>query len=133
MLVRRMADVPFPNLLGMKLVKLAPGEAQISMTATGKLYQYQNLVHGGAMASLADTAATFAALAGVPEGIDVVTIEFKMNFLAPFKTGRALASGRIIHLGRRTCVAEVNIRHSATKEIMATGLFTMLCFPISQK
>jgi len=130
MLVRRMADVPFPNLLGMKLIKLVPGEARISMTGSAKLHQYQKLVHGGAISSLADTAATFAALASVPDGIDVITIEFKMNFLAPFSTGRAVATGRTAHLGRRTCVAEVNIQNSATKEIVALGLFTMLCFPI---
>jgi uncharacterized protein (TIGR00369 family) len=125
-----MATVPFPNLLGMKLVRLSPGEAQISMTGAAKLHQYQKLVHGGAISSLADTAATFAALASVPDDVDVLTIEFKLNFLAPFKSGRAVATGRIMHLGRRTCVADVSIRNSATKEILAVGLFTMLCFAI---
>jgi len=130
MLHERMATVPFPNLLGMKLVKLAPGEAQISMTGAVKLHQYQKLVHGGAISSLADTAATFAALASVADGFDVITIEFKMNFLAPFKSGRAVATGRVVHLGRWTCVADVSIRNSTTKEIVAVGLFTMLCFAI---
>jgi len=133
MLRERMAGVPFPNLLGMKLVKLVPGEAQISMTGDVKLHQYQRIVHGGAISSLADTAATFAALASVLDGMDVITIEFKVNLLAPFKSGKAVATGRIVHLGRRTCVAEVSIRNSATKEIIALGLFTMLCFSTNTK
>lgn len=131
MLLARMAGVPFPNLLGMKMVRLVPGEAQISMAGAKKLHQYQKIVHGGAISSLADTAATFAALASVPDGSDVITIEFKLNFLAPFKDGRAVATGRVVHLGRRTCVAEVGIKKAGSGETIAVGLFTMLCFQVT--
>lgn len=126
MLKERMATVPYPNLLGMKLVRLAPGEARISLRAAVRLRQYQGLIHGGAIASLADTAATFAALTAVPDGIDVVTIEFKLNFLVPFKSGRALAAGQIVRLGQRICTADVRI--IAAHKIAAVGLFTMMCF-----
>ena len=122
------ATIPFPNFLGMKLEKLAAGEAQIALPTPRKLRQYQGIVHGGALASLADTAATFAALTLLPDDTDLVTIEFKINFLQAAGQGRTLAHGSIVRMGRRVTVAEVQLFGRTKRQLLATGTFTMLNF-----
>lgn len=128
-LKRRFAAVSFPNWVGMKLLQLAPGEARIALPVTGRLLQYQGILHGGVVASLADTTATFAALTSVPDGTDVVTIEFKINFLAPVARGRAIAEARVIQAGRRVTVAEAHVYGTPRKNPVAIGTFTMLNIP----
>jgi len=131
MLAARFRGVPFIRHLGMRLDLLDDGAATISMAAKPTLHQYQGLVHGGAISSLADTAATFAVLTSLPEKTDVVTIEFKMNFLAPLRKGRATALARTLRLGRRIAVAEVRIIQKGESEPAAVGVFTMLAFPVN--
>jgi uncharacterized protein (TIGR00369 family) len=118
----------FTSHLGMRLSRLAPGEAWVSIPASESLHQYQGLVHGGAIASLADTAATMAALTVLPAESDIVTIEFKMNYLNPWRSGRAIAHGRIVKAGNRVIVVEVSITRPGAKSLVATGTFTMLRF-----
>lgn len=99
------------------------------MPVTTHLHQYQGILHGGVVAALADTTATFAALTIVPDGTDVVTIEFKVNFLAPVARGRAMAEARVIQPGRRVTVAEARVYGSPRKNPVAIGTFTMLNIP----
>jgi uncharacterized protein (TIGR00369 family) len=127
---RLFRTIPYPKHLGMKLRTLGAGEAVLTMPAGGTLCQYQGITHGGALASLADTAATFAAMTMLPEGIDVVTIEFKLNFLKALITGAAVAEGRVIRMGQRITLAQVEIYSHRKKHHLTTGIFTMLNFPI---
>jgi uncharacterized protein (TIGR00369 family) len=131
MLTSRFRTVPFPNWMGMKIVRLAAGAATLSLTAVRHHQQYQGIVHGGALASLADTAATFAALTVIPEGNDLVTIEFKMNYLAALPGGTAWAAGRTVRVGSRVAVAAVDVYGPTKDRLIATGTFTMLVFPQS--
>ena len=113
-------------------MKLAAGEAVVSMPIADTLKQYQGLAHGGALASLADTAATMAALTALPAQADVVTIEFKMNYLSALRTGRAVAHAKLIRLGSRVVVIDVNVTRTPGDGLAATGLFTMLRIPVSR-
>ncbi|HUU44558.1 MAG TPA: PaaI family thioesterase [Acidobacteriota bacterium] len=122
--------VPYPKHLGMRLGRLAAGEAHISLTGGGDLRQYQGITHGGALASLADTAATLAAMTILPGGLDVVTVEFKVNFVRALTRGRATAVGTVVHMGGRTTIAEVRVHGRAKTDLLATGTFTMLNVPI---
>lgn len=128
-LTARFRTVPFIRHLGMRLDSLKHGEVAISLAAGDTLKQYQGLVHGGAIASLCDTAATFAVLTQLPEDRDIVTIEFKVNFLAPLAKGRVTAHARTVRLGSRVAVAEVEVTQGGRREPAAIGLFTMLVFP----
>jgi uncharacterized protein (TIGR00369 family) len=118
--------------MGMKLARLAAGEADIAMTIAPHHHQYQGLAHGGVLAALADTAATFAACTVLPEGIDLVTIEFKVNFIAGLPGGRALARGRVVRSGGRVSVADVSVFGPTRRRLILTGTFTMLNFPIKK-
>lgn len=120
--------IPFPRFLGMTLEKLAAGEARVALPAARELRQYQGIVHGGALAALADTAATFAAMTLLPEDTDLVTIEFKINFLRAADRGRTFAHGSILRMGSRISVAEVQLFGRNRRQLLSTGTFTMLNF-----
>jgi uncharacterized protein (TIGR00369 family) len=130
MLVARFRTVPYPNWLGIKISKLAAGRADLSLAVRKNHHQYQGITHGGVLASLADTAATFSALTVIPDATDVVTIEFKVNFLAAIPSGNVLAHGRVVRVGSRVTVADVEVYGPKRDRLIMTGTFTMLVFPI---
>ncbi|MCP4712813.1 MAG: PaaI family thioesterase, partial [Planctomycetes bacterium] len=87
LLTQRFQTVPYPNHLGMKIKTIRPGYVALTFKVVEALKQYQGLLHGGAMASIADTAATFAALTIIPAELDLITVEMKGNFLASVDKG----------------------------------------------
>jgi acyl-CoA thioesterase len=101
-------DNSFVKLLDMKLEHIEPGMAEISMaidsTKHTNLYQ---VAHGGALASIADTA---MGVACGSVGRRVVTLELNMNFIkaAPTQT-KVTAVGQLIHTGRNTLVADCEV------------------------
>lgn len=122
---KRFSGVPFLNLLGMKVAKMSVGTVSLTMPVTKDIQQYMGLVHGGAISTLADTAATFAALTALPDGTDVITIEFKLNFLEPIAKRGVAADAKLIRLGGRTAIAEATVREAGSGTPAAIGLFTM--------
>jgi uncharacterized protein (TIGR00369 family) len=81
-------------------------------------------MHGGAIASLIDSAGGLAARTLTHPAI-VTTVEFKVNFLAPIRRGEVSAEGRVVHRGRRTAVSEVEVRDEADRPV-ACGLVTLM-------
>lgn len=129
MLTARFSTVPYPDWLGIKIAKLSAGHADLSLAIKKHHQQYQGIAHGGVLASLADTAATFAALTIIPENTDVVTIEFKVNFLSATPSGTIVAKGRTVRVGSRVAVADVEVYGPQKDRLVMTGTFTMLVFP----
>jgi uncharacterized protein (TIGR00369 family) len=127
LLTQRCKTVPYPNYLGMKIKQIKPGQVILSFQVTDNLKQYQGLLHGGAMASLADTAATFAALTIIPADLDLITVEMKGNFLASVEKGTVTAEAEVLHLGRRTSVIECSLFGRA-RRLLWKGTFTCLHF-----
>ncbi len=82
--------------LGVKLLAVAPGTVTLAMPYSVLVAQQQGGFHGGAMGALADIAGGYAALTVAPEGMEVTTVEYKINFLAAFqgspKSGNASSS-----------------------------------------
>ena len=130
---RHFREAAYVHHLGMRISKLAAGEATISMPIVDSLKQYQGLAHGGALGSLADTAATMAALTALPSDSDVVTIEFKMNYLSAMREGRAVAHAKLVRLGNRIVVIEAEITSAPKGKSVATGIFTMLRVPVAER
>ena len=85
---RRLIDSNnFPRLLGFVLDSLEHGRAVLSVEVGEQLLQLQGIMHGGAIASLIDTAVALA-IAGISEpGERFTTVEMKVNYLSPIKTG----------------------------------------------
>src|SRR5690606_2165087 len=75
-----------------------------------QLCQQNGYLHAGISTTIADSAGGYAALTLFEPGEDVLTSEFKMNFLAPADGERFVASGRVVKPGRRLCICQVEVR-----------------------
>lgn len=95
--------------IGAKLVLVSDGEVHIALPFSRQLSQQQGYVHAGAITSIVDTACGYAALTKAPPECEVVTAEFKINFLRPALGNRFLAIGRVQSSGKllTVCTGEV--------------------------
>ena len=82
--------------LGVRLLAVAPGTVTLALPYSDRVTQQQGGFHGGAMGALADIAGGYAALTVAPEGMEVTTVEYKINFLNAFQGGELQATGRVV-------------------------------------
>ena len=94
-----------------RLLRVEPGLVEIALPYSDKVSQQQDGFHGGAMGALADIAGGYAGLTVAPEGMEVTTAEYKINFLAAFSAGELRAIGRVIKGGRRLIVTTAEVVH----------------------
>ena len=114
------------QLLGFEAVEVSPGYARFRMPTVGALLQFQGMVHGGAIYSVADAAVAVALLSTCEPDEQVVTIEGKINYLAPVPNGgEVTAEARIVHRGRQIAVGEVEVRDNKDRRV-AKGLITYM-------
>lgn len=92
--------------LGAQITHLAPGEVDISFDWAQGLTQQHGFIHAGMLSAALDSACGYAAYSLMPEGAGVLTIEFKINLLAPAKGQRFRCEGRVLKQGRTIVVAE---------------------------
>ena len=97
--------------LGARLLRVEPGLCEIALPYSEKVTQQQNGFHGGAMGALADIAGGYAGLTVAPQGMEVTTVEYKINFLAAFQGGELHAVGRVVKAGRRIIVTTAEVVH----------------------
>ncbi|MDF2875064.1 MAG: paaI [Sporomusa sp.] len=99
---------PFVHLLEMEIIELEPGMAKLSMPVTNNKHtNLYNMAHGGALASLADTA---MGMACATTGKKVVTLDMNLNYIRSAECQEAIiAVGTLIHNGNQTMVAEADI------------------------
>lgn len=99
--------------LGVRLLAVAPGQVTLALPYSDRVTQQQGGFHGGAMGALADIAGGYAALTAAPEGMEVTTVEYKINFLAAFQNGELQATGQVIKAGKRIIVTTAQVVHVA--------------------
>lgn len=118
----------FMRLIGAKLDRVAPGEVDIALLFRDDLVQQNGVMHAGAIASIADSACGYAALTLMPEGSEVMSVEFKLNLLAPAKAPTLIARGRVLRAGRTlsVCRADVFASGGQSESLVATMLGTMI-------
>ena len=99
----------FMATLGASLERIAPGEVAIAFTHREELTQQHGFLHAGVMTSVADSACGYAALSLMEPGTGVLSVEFKVNMLAPAVGERFTATGRVVRSGRTltVCAGEV--------------------------
>jgi uncharacterized protein (TIGR00369 family) len=96
-----------------RLLRVEHGLVEIALPYSDRVTQQQNGFHGGAMGALADIAGGYAALTVAAEGLEVTTVEYKINFLAAFQGGELRAIGRVVRAGRRIIVTTAEVLHLA--------------------
>lgn len=100
--------------LGARLLHVGPGVCEISLPHSERVTQQQGSFHGGAMGALADIAGGYAGLSVAAEGMEVTTVEYKINFLASFVDGELHALGRVLRAGKRLIVTTAEVTHVAS-------------------
>jgi len=105
--------------------RVEKGRAIFLLEVQPKHKQLHGVVHGGVLATLADTTAAIACYTVVSEGVEIATIEMKINFLEPVPGGTIRAEGRVLRAGRNFVVAECDIRNEggslAAKALLTFG------------
>lgn len=116
------ASVPYAKFLGLELGQMRPGEANLHLQVRDELKQNQGVVHGGAVASLIDTAAAFAVVTQLELHERVTTTDMTIHYLRPITEGRLTATARIVRGGRRLFVLSVEVRDE--KQILVATAVT---------
>lgn len=124
----RVARSAFHDWMGIELVRAEAGRVEIELQAADHHLNLQGLLHGGIVATLADTATGLAVRTMVPEGRRHVTVHLDVQFLRPGAPGRVTAIGTTVRVGTTIGYAEADItdergrllaRASATVAVMA--------------
>ena len=110
-------------LLGFQVESLGAGRAVLSMQVKERHKQIHDVVHGGVLAALADTAAAIAAYTVVPQGTELATVELKINYLSAVAGGRIKAEGKVLRAGRNFVAMECDV-FDAKGKLAAKALLT---------
>jgi uncharacterized protein (TIGR00369 family) len=116
----------FMRTLGATLESVEPGTVTITCGFENGLTQQHGLLHGGLVATLLDVACGYAALSVIPADREVLTVEFKINFLKPANTDRVIAVGHVVQSGRTLTVCEGTAFDAARARILARMTATMM-------
>jgi uncharacterized protein (TIGR00369 family) len=97
---------PVMGLIGARLTQVMPGQVQIEMPFDARLTQQHGFMHAGITGTLLDSACGFASLTLMPADAGILTIEYKVNCLAPAAGLRFRFTGRVRKAGRTITLAE---------------------------
>ena len=117
--------VPFAKLLGIEVDSSEPGHAVLSMKLHGDLMRNNGIAHGGAIATLIDSAMAIAIMAQLEENERTVTVDLTIHYLRPLSEGTARASARVVRAGRRVITVSAELFDDGGK-LAATAISTYL-------
>ncbi|MCW5774582.1 MAG: PaaI family thioesterase [Rhodospirillaceae bacterium] len=122
------ARQPFMEHLGARMTAVAPGFVEIEVAARRELTQQHGFVHGGVLASIADSAAGYAAFSLMPAEATVLTVEYKLNIVRPGRGEAMVARGRVVKPGRSLFVVQADVfaRSGRSEEMVVTSLQTLM-------
>ena len=117
--------------LGAVISRVKPGEVEIEMPYRADFTQQNGFVHGGIVTAIVDSACGYAALSLSAPGTAVLTVEYKVNFVAPAKGERLLARGEVVRPGSTVtvCKGDVVAYDGGDEKVVASMLTTMMLMP----
>lgn len=118
-------SVPFARLLGIELEEIDSGVATLGFDIKPELKQNHGVVHGGAIASLIDSATAFAIISLLPTNEHATTVDLTISYLRPLTEGRARAVARVVRSGKRLIVVSADLFDEAGT-LAATALSTYI-------
>ena len=95
--------------LGARLVRVQAGEVEFALPKSDKVTQQQGSFHGGALGTLADISCGYAALTVAPEGMEVTTVEYKINFVSAAMGDEVVCVGKVQKAGRTLTITNAEI------------------------
>ena len=117
--------VPFAKLLGIEVDASEPGHAVLSMKLRDDLMRNNEIAHGGAIATLIDSAMAIAIMAQLAENERTVTVDLTIHYLRPLSAGTAKASARVVRAGRKVITVSAELFDQNDK-LSATAISTYL-------
>lgn len=118
-----LAENPFLKLLGIELERVGEGEAVCLLRAEEKHTRVGNFLHGGATATLIDTAMAFAAGSITGSAANAVTVDLTIHYLRPIRAGEVKAKARVVRAGKTLLSVAAEI-FDADGKLAATALST---------
>ena len=117
--------------VGARMARLAAGECEIVLPFGAHIAQHHGYLHGGAIGMICDNACGFAALTLLPANRQVVSAEYKINFLRPAVGQHFVATGRVRRAGKSmsVCEGEVEAVTEGQRTLVAVMLATMVAVP----
>jgi uncharacterized protein (TIGR00369 family) len=117
--------------LGAVMGRVEPGEVEIEMPYRADLTQQHGFIHGGIVTAIVDSACGYAAFSLSAPDTAVLTVEYKVNFVAPAKGDRLVAWGEVVRPGAAitVCKGEVLAYDDGEEKLVASMLTTMMLMP----
>jgi uncharacterized protein (TIGR00369 family) len=125
----------FMKYLGAEMTVIEPGRCEIGVPFRPDLSQQDGYFHGGVSGAIADSATGYAAYSLTPPDTSVLSVEYKLNFVAPALGELLIARGQVIRVGRTltVCRADVFIVRDGQEKICATSLSTIMSLATSNR
>jgi uncharacterized protein (TIGR00369 family) len=117
--------VPFLKLLGIQVESVGPGTATLLLPIREELKRNDGIIHGGAIASVIDSAFAFAIIPLLGENERTVTVDLTLHYVRPLSGGVAKASARVVRAGRRVITVSGEV-FDENEKLAATSLSTYL-------
>jgi len=118
-------SVPYAHFLGLELDEVSSGTATLGLNLRKELMQNHGVVHGGAIASLIDSATAFAIISLLAPKEKVTTVDLTISYLRPLTKGRITAVAKVVRAGRRLLVVSAEVMDNDGK-LAATALSTYI-------
>ena len=115
--------VRYAKLLGIEIDEVSRGFVKMHLDARDELRQVNDVLHGGSVASLIDTAAAFAVITLLEDAQSATTSDLTIHYLRPLATGRISAEARVIRPGRKLLVVTVQV-FGDSRSLAATAVTT---------
>jgi uncharacterized protein (TIGR00369 family) len=114
--------------LGALLTRVSPGHVEIELPYAEAITQQHGFLHAGVVTAVMDSSCGYAAYTLMPPGTGVLSVEFKVNLLAPAKGELMIARGRVLRAGKTitVCQADATMRIGSQETPVATMLATMM-------
>ena len=115
-------------LIGAELIAIEPGFCAIALTPRPEVSQQHGYVHAGIVSAIVDTAGGYAGYSLFPEDSSVLTVEYKLNLLAPAQGERIVAEGFVVKPGRTLAITrgEIHAEHGGARTLVAIMQQTLM-------
>ena len=118
-------EIPFAKLLGIEVESMEAGVATLSMKLRDDLKRNGGIAHGGAIATLIDSAMAFAIVPLLAENERSITVDLTIHYLRPLSEGSARATARVVRAGKRVITVSAEL-FDENEKLVATAISTYL-------
>jgi len=120
---------PMYRLMKMEVVDAGEGRSKLTMEAGERLHSVYGMLHGGAAATILDSACGIALGTLLEPGEVCVTVDLRVNYISNLKEGNIVAEGRVVHKGRQTGVAQAEVRDEQGNLVAVCMSTHLICGP----